>query len=54
MKEMSAVSTRIYQEAAAAQQAAGAQQAQQQAPPPGDDKKGSKGDFTDADYHIVD
>jgi molecular chaperone DnaK len=59
MKEMSTVSTRIYQEAAAAQQAAGAQQAdqeQQQAPPPGDDKKdkGGKGDFTDADYHIVD
>ncbi len=54
VKEMSTVSTRIYQEAAAAQQAAGAQQAQQ-APPPGeDDKKGGKGDFTDADYRIVD
>ncbi|MBI0582677.1 MAG: molecular chaperone DnaK [Methanomassiliicoccus sp.] len=58
MKEMSTVSTRIYQEAAAAQQQA--QQAppgsQGQAPPPGDDKKdqGGKGDFTDADYHIVD
>ena len=61
MKEMSTVSTRIYQEAAAAQQqAAGAQQAAgqqaEQAPPSGDDKKdkGGKGDFTDADYHIVD
>jgi molecular chaperone DnaK len=54
VKEMSTVSTRVYQEAAAAQQAAGAQTAQQQAPPPGDDKKGGKGDFTDADYHIVD
>jgi molecular chaperone DnaK len=61
MKEMSTVSTRIYQEAAAAQQAAGPQQAgqaeqAQQAPPPGDDKKdkGGKDDFTDADYHIVD
>lgn len=60
VKEMSTVSTRIYQEAAAAQQAAGgaqqAEQAQQQAPPPDDDKKdkGGKGDFTDADYHIVD
>jgi molecular chaperone DnaK len=59
MKEMSAVSTRIYQAAAAAQQQAQqAQQAsqEQQAPPPGDDKKdqGGKGDFTDADYHIVD
>ncbi len=51
VKEMSTVSTRIYQAAAAEQQA---QQAQ--APPPGDDKKdqGGKGDFTDADYHIVD
>ncbi|MDW5561906.1 MAG: molecular chaperone DnaK [Methanomassiliicoccus sp.] len=57
MKEMSAVSTRIYQEAAAAQQAAGAQGAEQpQQAPPSDDKKdkGEKGDFTDADYHIVD
>jgi molecular chaperone DnaK len=59
-KEMSTVSTRIYQEAAAAQQAAqqaaGPQQAEQQAPPAEDDKKGQggKGDFTDADYHIVD
>ncbi len=54
VKEMSTVSTRIYQAAAAEQQAAQAQQAQ--APPPGDDKKdqGGKGDFTDADYHIVD
>jgi len=51
VKEMSTVSTRIYQAAAAEQQA---QQAQ--APPPGDDKKdqGGKGDFTDADYRIVD
>jgi molecular chaperone DnaK len=53
MKEMSAVSTRIYQAAAAAQQ-----QSQQAPPPPpaDDDKKdqGGKGDFTDADYHIVD
>ncbi len=51
VKEMSTVSTRIYQAAAAEQQA---QQAQ--APPPGDDKKdqGGKGDFKDADYHIVD
>jgi molecular chaperone DnaK len=52
MKEMSAVSTRIYQ-AAAAQQA---QQGQQAPPPPegGDRKDDGKGDFTDADYHIVD
>jgi molecular chaperone DnaK len=51
VKEMSTVSTRIYQAAAAEQQAQ-----QSQAPPPGDDKKdqGGKGDFTDADYHIVD
>jgi molecular chaperone DnaK len=51
VKEMSTVSTRIYQAAASEQQA---QQAQ--APPPGDDKKdqGGKGDFKDADYHIVD
>jgi molecular chaperone DnaK len=50
MKEMSAVSTRIYQAAAAQHQSA-----QQQAPPPGEDKKDEgKGDFTDADYHIVD
>jgi molecular chaperone DnaK len=56
MKEMSAVSTRIYQAAAAQQQAQQAQQPQQEAPPPGDGKKdqGGKGDFTDADYHIVD
>ncbi|WP_019178758.1 molecular chaperone DnaK [Methanomassiliicoccus luminyensis] len=57
VKEMSAVSTRVYQEAAAAQQQ-GQQQAQQaqQAPPQNDDKKdqGGKGDYTDADFHIVD
>jgi len=56
VKEMSAVSTRIYQAAAAAQQQAQAQQAAPQPPPSDDDKKdkGGKGDFTDADYHIVD
>ncbi len=60
VKEMSAVSTRVYQEAAAAQQSQqqGQQQAQQaqQAPPQNDDKKdqGGKGDYTDADFHIVD
>jgi len=51
MKAMSAVSTRIYQAAAA-----------QQAPPQGGQQaageaaagQGDKGDFTDADYHIVD
>ncbi len=58
MKEMSAVSTRIYQAAAASQQQAQqqAQQEAQQQAPPSDEKKdqGGKGDFTDADYHIVD
>ena len=49
MKEMAAVSTRIYQ-------AAAAQQAPQTPQPPQDETKGTggKGDFTDADYHIVD
>ena len=55
VKEMSTVSTRIYQAAAAEQQAAQQQQQPQQAPPEPDKKdKGDKGDFTDADYHIVD
>ena len=54
VKEMSTVSTRIYQEAAAAQQAAGTQQAGPQQPPGDEGKKGGQGDFTDADYHIVD
>jgi molecular chaperone DnaK len=53
MKEMSAVSTRIYQ-AAAAQQQGPQGQPEQQPPPSQDDKKDGKGDFTDADYHIVD
>jgi molecular chaperone DnaK len=56
MKEMSAVSTRIYQAAAAQQQGQQGQQGQpeQPQPPSEDDKKDGKGDFTDADYHIVD
>jgi molecular chaperone DnaK len=56
MKEMSAVSTRIYQAAAAAAQQAPPQPGPQTPPPSGDDKKdqGDKGDFTDAHYHIVD
>jgi len=54
-KEMTTISTRIYQAAAAAQQAQQAQQAEQQAPPADEEKdRESKGDFTDADYHIVD
>ncbi len=48
-KEISQVSVRIYQ------QAAQQNQDQPQNPPPGDQGgKGDKGDFTDADYHIVD
>jgi molecular chaperone DnaK len=49
-KEISAVSVRIYQQAAQQNQGPGAG-----APPPGD-QGGSegKGDYTDADYHIVD
>jgi molecular chaperone DnaK len=54
VKEMSIVSTRIYQAAAAEQQAATQQQTQQAPPEPDKKDKGDKGDFTDADYHIVD
>ncbi len=54
MKEIAAVTTRIYQQAAA--------ESQQQSPPgetaqpPSDEKKdeGGSGGYTDADYHIVD
>ena len=48
---LTAVSTRIYQEAAAQQPPQGEQSAG--GAPPKDDAK-DKGDFTDADYHIVD
>ncbi len=50
-KELTAVSTRIYQEAAAQQPQQGEPAGPSQ---PGAEDKGGKGDFTDADYHIVD
>jgi molecular chaperone DnaK len=50
-KELTAMSTRIYQEAAAQQPPQGEQPA---GPGPSQGDSKGKGDYTDADYHIVD
>ena len=52
-KELTVVSTRIYQEAAAQQPQQGEPSGPSQPQGDAEDKSG-KGDFTDADYHIVD